>query len=153
MSMIETKFHFFQVQQELVPRDARVPLQFGLGIAPEVLNPVDVPTAAGGEAVAMVNAVVPIALRDQPVVAGELVRVNSGALRDLLMDDRPERLPRDVGHGPGVDLAAPLQEPEDRHCAGGPAASTALTLSPEIGFVCFNSPRRGDRRSHSRARC
>lgn len=49
MSVMESEFHLFQVQQELTARDAIVPLEFGLGIAPDVLDAVDVPAAAGGK--------------------------------------------------------------------------------------------------------
>ena len=54
MSMVETKFHLLQLQQELDESDAVVlAFQFSLGIVPEVLNPVDVPPQIGCKSVAM----------------------------------------------------------------------------------------------------
>lgn len=47
MSVIEAEFHLFQVQHELTARDAIVPLQLCLGIAPEILDAGDVPAAGG----------------------------------------------------------------------------------------------------------
>lgn len=137
MSMIEPQVHLLQVQQERAARDAIIALQFGLGIAPEVLDAVDVP-AAGGEAFAMVDAVVPVALGDQPIVAGTLVRVDGAALGHLLADHSPKRLPREVRHGAGVHLAASLQEPKDGHVARSTPAPQSLPVPSEIGFVRFD---------------
>ena len=117
MSMIKTKFHLLQVQQELGARDPILALQCGLGIGPEILNPVHVPPPTGREALPMVDAIMPVALGDQAVVAGELVRVDRAALGHLLADHGSERLPSHIGDRTGVDLAAPLQEPEDGHFA------------------------------------
>lgn len=143
MSVLETKFHLFQIQEKLVAGDPIVPFQFGLGIAPEVLDAVDVPAAACGKRLPMVDAVVPIALGNQAVVAGELIRVDRAALRHLLSDHGPKRLPSHIGHRAGVDPAAPLQEPKNSDFARGAPASEPLAMPSEIGLVRFDFAAQG----------
>lgn len=144
MSVIETEFHLFQVQQELVSGNPIVPLQFGLGRAPEVLDAVDVPTVAGGESFTMIDPVMPVALRDQPIVAGELVRVDRGAFGHLWADHRSKGLPGHSGDRTGVHLAAPLQEPEDGHFPGCTSAPESFPVTAKVGLIGFDlSAQRG----------
>ena len=138
MSVIETKFHLFQVQEKLVAGDPIVPLQLGLGITPEVLDAVDVAATACGKRLPMVDAVVPIALGKQAAVAGELVRVDRTALRHLLPDHSPERRPGRIGNWAGIDLPAPLQGPKDGDFAGRPMAPDPLAVPSAIGLVRFD---------------
>lgn len=86
----------------------------------------------------MVDAVMPVVLGDQTIVAGELVRVDRAALGDLLADHRAKRPPCDIGDWAGVDLAPPLQEPEGGHFAGGAPASEPLPVTAKVGLVGFD---------------
>lgn len=138
MTVSETNFHLFQGQQKLGTGNAIVPLQVGLRIAPEVLDPVDVPTAAGREAFTMIDPVVPVAVGDQPLVVGELVRVDRAALGYLLADHCAKGFSGHMGNRTGIHLAAPLQEPEDRHVAGRASASESLAVPSEVGLVSFD---------------
>ena len=61
----------------------------------------------------MIGSVVLVVLPNQAIVARELVRVDPAALGHLLADHSSDCRPRDFGHWRGVDLATPLQEPED----------------------------------------
>lgn len=143
LSVVETKFHLLQIQQKVMPRDAIVAFQFGLGIAPEVLDPSDVAPAARGEAVALMDPNVSVLLCDQAIVPRELVRIDRGALGHLLPDHGPEGLARDIGHGPGVHLATPLQQPKHGDFAGGRSASLSLPVSPEVGLIRFDLTAQG----------
>lgn len=99
MSVVEAKCHLLQVQDKLAPGDALVAFQFGLGIAPEILDAVDVAAPTGSETLPMVDAVMSIALGNQAVVAGELVRVDGTSLRHLLADDRAQGVSGHIGTG------------------------------------------------------
>ncbi len=71
--MVKTEFHLLQVQKKLSARDTVVSHE--IGIAPEVLDPVDVLPPTRRETLSVVDPVVKITLRDLAVVAGELGRV------------------------------------------------------------------------------
>lgn len=139
MPVSEAEFHLFQVPQELRAGNTVVPFQFGLGRAPAVLDAVDRPTAAGGESFPMSDPEVPVALGDQPIVAGAWVRVDRAALGHLLADHRAKGLPGHIGHRRGVHLAAPLQKPEGGHFAGAaPRPRSPLQWPPKVGLVGFD---------------
>ena len=72
--MVKTEFHLLQVQKKLSARDTVVSHE--IGIAPEVLDPVDVLPPTRRETLSVVDPVVTITLRDLAVVAGELGRVD-----------------------------------------------------------------------------
>jgi hypothetical protein len=59
VSIVEAKFHLFQVQQELGAGDAIVTFQLGLGMAPEILNAVDMLALPSRKGLAVIDAVVP----------------------------------------------------------------------------------------------
>lgn len=141
--MIEPKLHLLKVKEELIARDAIIALQFGLGITPEVLDCINVLPSTGGKALAMVNAIMSVALRNQTLLAGELIRADGAALGHLLADHCSKGLPHESRHRAGVNLAAPLQELEDGHFVGGATASEALPVSAEVGFVRFDLPPQG----------
>ena len=135
MSVIETKLHLFQVQQKLGAGNAIVPFEFGLRIAPEVLNAIDVLASAGRERLAMVDAVMSVPLSNQSVIDSELVRIDGAAFGDLLLDDGPQGGPRDIGHRTGIDTTSPLQKPEDGHFARRTSDTPAFAVASEIRFV------------------
>lgn len=138
MSMIETKFHLLQVEQKLTAGNAIVAFQLSLRIALEILDPVDVSPTAGGEPVIMIDPIVSVALGDQPLVAGELVRVDRAALGHLLANHRPKGVAGHIGNRTGIHLAAPLQEPEDSHFAGRASAPESLPVTAKVGLVGFD---------------
>ncbi|MCI0427577.1 MAG: hypothetical protein L0Z46_06145 [Nitrospiraceae bacterium] len=49
MSVVESELHLFQVEHKVVPSDADMAPQFGLGEAPEILYPVNVAAVTVGE--------------------------------------------------------------------------------------------------------
>ena len=153
MSMVETNFHLRQVPDKLIPGDAIVPFELGLGVAPEVLDAIKMPPPAERKAVALMDVMMSIALRPQSVVPRELVRIDGRAFGNLPSDQRSEPLAGDVGDRLRVHLAAPLQQDKDSHFAGRPAGGRPLPWPPKEDSSASTSPRKGDLRSHSQARC
>jgi|GEM_PF-4277732 len=138
MSMIEAKLHLLQVEHKVTPPDAIVPPQLRLRKAPEVLDPVNVSTVAMRKGLFMQDAIMPVALGQQPVVAPEPIGVNRAAPRDLLPNDPPQHRPGHVGDRAGVDLAAPLQEPQDDDFALHRSAPQMLADASKVTFVDFD---------------
>src|SRR3954452_22803677 len=110
-----------EVERQLLLRDAPVRAQPGARQGPEALGRVDVDLA---EAVPVVvpcvlaagvaDRLVAVAPLVQAAVDVVLVGVHQRALRDGGLDHRPDRHLPHVGQHPQDDLAAPLQEAEDR---------------------------------------
>src|SRR3954468_20430189 len=110
-----------EVERQLLLRDAPVRAQPGAQQGPEALGRVDVDLAeavpvvvpcvlAAGVADRLV-AVAPVLQTRVDVV---LVGVHQGALGDAPLDDGPDRRLLPVGQHPQDDLAAPLQQAQDR---------------------------------------
>src|SRR3954452_16761746 len=110
-----------EIGGQLLLRDATVRPQPGAQQGPEALGRVDVDLA---EAVAVLvprvlaprvaHGLVAVAPLFQAAVDIVLVGVHQRALRDGGLDHRPDRHLPHVGQHPQDDLAAPLQEAEDR---------------------------------------
>ena len=80
----------------------------------------------------------PVAIGEQAVVAAESIGVNRAALRDPSPNDSPQHRPGHSGDRPGVDLAAPLQEPKDNDFASHRSASQMLADAAKVALVHFN---------------
>ncbi len=122
MSVRETACHRCPRQPKVIPGDSSVACQLGLGIAPEILNPVDVLASTPREALAMVNPVVPRALRDPAIIARQLIRGERRARGYLLAHHRAQRLPSPIGDGAGIEarekgagVFSPKPGSRDRH--------------------------------------
>jgi len=122
----------------MTPSDAVVPPQFGLRKAPEVLNPVNVPTATVGKRLLVQDPVVPIPIGEQTIIAAESIRGNGAPARDLLSNDPSQHRPGHIGDRPGVHAAAPLQEPKDNTFPLNSSAAQMLADAPEVALIDFN---------------
>jgi len=110
-----------QVERQLVLRDAPVRAQPGAQQGPKTLDGVDVDLAkavtvlvAGILAVPMADSLVPVAPGRQAGVDAILVRVDEGARGDSSGDDRLDRDLLHVGQHVQHDLAATLDQAENR---------------------------------------
>src|SRR6478752_9878253 len=126
-----------EIERQLLLRDAPVRAQPGAQQRPDALHRVDVHLA---EAVAVLvprvlaagvaHRLVPVAPLLQAGVDVVLVRVHQGALGDAPLDDGPDRRLPDVGEHAEHDLAAPLQQAEDRRLLLRQRAPAGRALQP-----------------------
>ncbi len=105
-----------------------------LGLVPEVLNAVDV-AGLVGEALRVVDAQVMELGNVQHVIGRKAVGIDDGIGPDLVANDWEKRVGTGVWDHDGVDLAAPLQQPEDRNLAGGGEAALAFPRPAGIALV------------------
>lgn len=136
--MVEAELHFFQVEIEVFATDSIVTFQLSLGIAPEVLDAVDMLPLAHRKALLVIDAVVLEAVKHQPVIRAEAVGVDHAHGYHFRPDNLPQRLARDIFHDPGIDLAAALQEPENGDFASRAAAARAFAATAEVALIGFD---------------
>lgn len=135
MPMIETKFHLFQIQQEVAAPDPIIAPQLVLDKRPEALNAIDVVPFSGEDAAPVIDPVVPVAVGDEAIVASEGIRIDRASLRHFLPDDETRDIARDIGHGASVDPAIPLEKAEYRDFSGCPSPASPFADAAEIGLV------------------
>ena len=140
MSMIEAKFHLFQIQEKVTSAHSIIASKFGFRKAPEVLDAVDMAALGNCKGLAVVDSIVSIAVGDEPVVASEGVGVDGRSFRDALPDNCPERFSRYVWNGGGVDFAVSLENAEYRDFPGSSSPALALTNTAEVTLVNLMLP-------------
>ncbi len=132
--VIEAPLAFLEVEVEVDAGDAVEAAQVPLGLAPEVLDAVDV-AASVDKALLVVDAHMPEAFRVEHVVGGKAIGVDYGIWLYPLLDDGQQRAGRGVRDHHRVDLPAALEQSEHWHLATGSAASFALAVAAEIALV------------------
>ncbi len=135
MPVVEAEFHLLQVQEEVHPRQAVVAAELGLRVAPEVLNSVNVLALALREVRPVVDAVVPVPISNEAVVAGERVGVNRTPRRNALADNLPERPAGYVRDGGRVHLPVPLQDAENNDFPCGCPTPETFPVATEVRLV------------------
>lgn len=136
--MVEAKYHLFQIGQKVAPAHSIITPELCLGERPEALDAVDAVPFPGKFSFPVVDPVMPVAVGKEAVVGTERVRVNGAAFRNLLSDDEPQYLPRDVRHGTGIDPAIALEKPENSDLSGRTPAAIAFTVAAEVALVHLN---------------
>ena len=119
-SVVEAPFAFLEVEGELRFWDAIVAAQVAFGLAPEVLDAVDMVSPLG-EKLAMVDAHVAELGHVEHVVGLETVAIDHGIGLNARPDDREERCRSNVWDDHRMHLAAPLEQSEDGNLAGSAA--------------------------------
>lgn len=76
MPMVGAKFHLFQIQEKMVAPDSIIAPQLCLGERPKALNGVSVVPFSGELSFAVVDPVVPVAVREESVVGTERIGVD-----------------------------------------------------------------------------
>ena len=111
--------------------------EMALGLVPEVLDPVDVVPVCH-KSLRVIAADV-MELRDvQHIVTTEAVGVDDAVRLDLVLVDREKRCRLGVWNDHGMDLAAPLQEPEHWNLAACAPSAPALFDPAKIALVDIN---------------
>lgn len=82
MSVVESDLHLIQVEHKVVPSDADMTPQFGLGKAPEIHYPFNVAAVTVCEHLRVQNQAVAITVSKQPSMALESIRINRAATRE-----------------------------------------------------------------------
>ena len=141
MSMIEAKFHLFQIQEKVATPDSIVAPQLVLGERPKTLNTVDVVLLSRELAPAVVDSVVPVSVGEEAVVRAKRVRVDCTPLRNLLLDNEPEDSAGDIWYRSCVDSAITLEKPEYSDFSSCAPASIPLAMSSEVAFINLNLSR------------
>src|SRR5690349_18622338 len=126
-----------EVERQLLLRDAAVRAQPGAQQRPGALQRVDVDLAepvailvARVLATPVTDRLVAVAPLLQAAVDAVLVGVHEGALGDAPLDDGPDRHLPDVGQHAQDDLAAALEQAEDRRLVLGERAPAGRTPQP-----------------------
>jgi hypothetical protein len=132
--VVEAELHFTDEQVEVALEAAVVDLQPPLGVAPEVLDAVDM-AATVGEGLGVIDALVMEAVERQVIIGFIAVGVDDGVQLDVVHDCADELLAVTASGQDDPDLAAALQEAEDRYLAGGAPAALALARTAEVGLV------------------
>ena len=105
-SMIETPFTFFEVEEEAIWADAAQFEEAEFGETPEALDAIDMVLAPGEFVFVVMDAVMLVALQDQPVIGPPAVSVDVAAFQDFSFDDRQKLSGRAVFHDADVDVVA-----------------------------------------------
>ena len=132
------------MDKEPVPADALELGEARLGEAPEALDAVDMVPAPGELVLVVEDAVVPVAVADQPVVGLPPVGVDVALTRDPAPQDRHELLFRAVPHDAEEHPVASLVDPEDGQLAArAPPALPPDPAGAEVALVDLDLAREG----------
>ena len=119
------------------PGDAVVAAQVALGLAPEVLDAVDV-ASLGHKRLAVVDAVV-VELGDiQNVIGAVSVGVDDAVGSHALADDPAQRVRPGVGDHHRMNLARALEQTEDGHLARSTTAAFAVANTTKVALVSLD---------------
>lgn len=108
-----------------------------LGLAPEVLNPVDVIDVLG-EQFRVVDPNVMELGNIQNIIGTETVGVDDGVRSHLILDDWEKRVCTGIWDDNDMNLATSFQEPEDRNLARCATPTLTFPASAEIAFIDFD---------------
>lgn len=99
----------------------------------------------------MIDPVVPIAVRDESVITPETVRIDGTALRDALVNNRPDRDLRDIGDGGRIHSATALENAENSHFSCCATATVPLPPATEVALIdLMDTPDPEEPRLHRR---
>ena len=133
-AIVEAPFALLQIEMEVLPGNAVVAAQMTLGLAPEVLDPIDV-VAAVGEPLPVVDALVSKLRHIKNIVGSKAIGADNGVWLDSTAHDRHQGSSCRIGNDESMDFASTLQKPEHRHLAGSTSASLSLAPPTEIALV------------------
>jgi len=116
-------------------------LDAALQVFPEVLQIVDVRVAVGIFARSMINRLVAVTRFPQPFVGVQFVTVNRRAIQDVFLNDRLQGFLGDVRDNLGHHLSTALHHAEHNCFVRRSASATAMSATPDVGFINFNIPK------------
>lgn len=137
MPIIIPKLHLFQVQRELLLRDAMKLDNPLLSIAPKPFKSINIDSPRRKTPL-MVHSQMPITTKHQRIITSKLVRIHNGPSSHLLDGHVEQRLCRHVLHH--LDSHRPISpvDAENRDFPGCPSASLPFASSSKVGFIQFN---------------
>lgn len=139
MSMVEAKFHLFQIQEKVIAPDPIIAPQLCFGERPKTLDAVDVVPLSREFTPSVINPVMPVAIREKAVIGSERIGVDRASLGNLLFDNKAEHGPRDIGNRARVNLTVPLKKSENSDFSGGTSTTAvAFAAAAEVGLVNFD---------------
>lgn len=126
------------MQVKIFGSDAIESQQSPLGKAPEVLNAVDVTTSPIGiDLPVMINPVMLVAIKDQPIIGLPLICVDDTAPPDEFHDNRPYFCPSRVPDNLGVNPSITLEDAEYRNLSRTPSPPAPVSTA-KVAFIQFN---------------
>ncbi len=138
MSMIEAKFHLFQIQEKVASPDSIIAPEFVFGERPETLNAVDMVAFPGEDSFPVVNAIMPITVREKAVVGTERVGVDRAPLGNFLFDNESEDGAGNIRDWACIYPAVALEKPENSDFSGCASSAVTLAAASEIGLINFD---------------
>ena len=115
-------------------RDAIEATQMTLGLAPEVLDAVDVVLLIG-EQLGVVDAAMLEARHIEHIVGTEGIGVDDAVGDDLVLNDCLQRFALCVRDNLGINLAATFEQAKHGNLAPSPATALALAMAAEVALV------------------
>jgi hypothetical protein len=144
--VIEAPFGFFEVGEEGMGANAAQPRQSGFGVTPKRFNSIDVAASPGKFILAMMDTVVFIALKDQPVISTPTIGEDCafGSWTDMPLNHLQKFAFRAVGQG-GTDDSSSSFEKADHRNLPRRTTSSDTTNPPwsEVTFIHFHTPGKG----------
>ena len=134
VASIEAPFPFLEEPVEILGLDPVETPKTALRLVPEIFDSVDMILGVG-EQFGMVDPTVMKFGHVKGIVGIECVGVDDAIGLDLLLDDRQQGLGSGVRDDRRVDLAAPLQKPENSDFPGCTPAALALPDPAKVAFV------------------
>ena len=109
--VVESPFGFFEVGEEGVGANSSKPRQTGFGITPKRFDSVDVAASPGKFILAMMDTVVFVALKDQPVISTPTIGEDRalGSRTDMALNHLQKFAFRAVGQGGTDDSSSPFE--------------------------------------------
>ena len=139
VTRIEAPFALLKEPVEMFLFDAIESAQMTLGLAPKILDAVDVIVSLG-EVFGMVDTNMVEVGNIQRIVDSQSVSIDNAVGAYLLLDNWHNGLPFCIGDNSGVNLSLALEKPKDSHFASRSTTSLALARPAEIALVGFHFP-------------
>lgn len=130
--MVETKFHLLEEQMKVFPVDTIVSAKFGFGETPKVLNAIDVAFLPARKLLPVINAIVLVAVSNEPVVRGKGVRINCRSLRYFLRDDEAENGTGNVWDWTRIYMPVSLQNTEYNDLSSCSSATVSFSVTSKV---------------------
>ena len=134
MTMVVTKFEFFEVEGEPAWRDAMVLDQPLFRPTPKAFEAVDVDLAIG-EPGLMVHRQMSISTKHQCIIRFVFVSIYQAATPNFFRRDAKQRRGLDVRNRLDINVSITLKYPKNRDFPGRTATSLALAFAAKVRFV------------------
>ena len=136
VTIIISKFHFFQVQRKLFLRYTVKFYQSLLGITPKTFKPVNI-YFSGDKFLSMIHSKMPVTAEHQRIIASEFVSINNRTSANSFNSHLQQRPCRYIFDNLDLNNPISLVNAKYRHFRGSSASTFTLASAAKIGFVNF----------------